>query len=176
MLTGRQLTLVAETLRASLATAAAAGAPGTDPAAAITDAAKRLAPAVDGRPPHPALPTVGAEVARDLTVTEADTATAMGHPDPLVAVLGSPRIALWFEIVASDLLPPPTPELSHVGVGIVVHHLDAAHVGERVTVHAGVESVTGRRITFSCAGAVGSRLVALGTHHRVLRERPGAGR
>jgi predicted thioesterase len=110
-------------------------------------------------------------VTRTVRVTEEDTATAMGHPDPSVAVLGSPRIALWFEVVASGLLPDPTPDLTHVGAGIVVHHLDRADVGEEVTVTAAVERVAGRRITFSCAAVTGSRLVALGTHQRVLRER-----
>lgn len=171
MLQGRQPTLVSETLRASLA-AAAANLSDEGAAKAFDEAAALLSPyATDGRPPHPALPVVGAEVTRVLSVTQDDTATAMGHPDPAVAVLGSPRIALWFEIVASDLLPPPTAELSHVGVGIVVHHLDAAQVGEKVTVRAAAEGATGRRITFACTAMVGTRLVALGAHHRVLRER-----
>ena len=43
----------------------------------------------------------------DRVVGPEDTAAAMGHPDEAVQVLGSPRISLWFELVACELLPEP---------------------------------------------------------------------
>ncbi|HLI36457.1 MAG TPA: hypothetical protein VKV80_03855 [Streptosporangiaceae bacterium] len=171
MLHGRQAALVAETLRASLAAAAASTAD-QGLAQAFSGAASLLSRhTADGRSPHPALPAAGATVTRTLPVTKEDTATAMGHPDPAVAVLGSPRIALWFEVVASALLPEPAPDLTHVGAGILVHHVGRADVGEEVTVRATAEATSGRRVTFSCAATAGSRLIALGTHQRVLQER-----
>ncbi len=166
-LTPQRVTMVTETLRVALLDAARAAGPAR--AQALSTAADLLAE--PGRDGHPALPTVGTTVAQDLTVGEDDTASSMGHPDPAMAVLGSPRISLWFELVASTALPDPQVGATSVGVGILVHHLGRAAVGETVEVTATVESVSGRRIAFSCAARVGERLVARGTHQRVLLER-----
>jgi predicted thioesterase len=111
---------------------------------------------------------VGDRAEQIFTVAAADTAGALGHPDPSMAVLGSPRLGLWYEIVASDLLPHPSPDLTHVGVGILVHHLGRAEVGEKVRVLARLEEVRGRRALFSCQAWAGGRLVGLGAHHRVI--------
>ncbi len=165
-LTPSQLAMVTETLRVSLRDAARAADP--DRAQALASAAALLAE--PDRDPHPALPAVGTAVGADLVVGEDDTAASMGHPDTAMAVLGSPRLSLWFELVASGALPDPGSGASHVGVGILVHHLDRAVVGETVRVTATVESVSGRRVTFRCAAAVGERVVARGTHQRVLLE------
>jgi len=165
----RQLAVVAEALGASLRHTATSAREGRL-AGALSDAAAALSAHVtDQKLADPALPPVGSSVTHTLRVTEQDTAAAMGHPDQTVAVLGSPRLSLWFEVVASRLLPAPTPELTHVGVGILVHHLAPATVGEDVAVRATVDAAVGRRVTFTCVAAVGSRLVAIGTHQRVLR-------
>ena len=174
MLTEAQTALLAETLQVSLRHAAAS----SDDAGwsrSLTDAGAAL-PTVDNahRPrPHAALPALGSSTEQALVVAEADTAAAMGHPDTSVDVLGSPRLALWFEIVASGLLPAPTAALTHVGAGVVVHHLAPARIDEEVTVQATAESVAGRRVVFSCTATVGARCVALGVHHRVVLEREG---
>ena len=165
MLTPSQSSFVLETLRVSLAAAAA----DVDQAglASLARAAAALAPA-DLREPHPAWPPLGEAVSRHFEVGPDDTAAAMGHPDDDVQVLGSPRLALWFELVTCDLLPAPTAELSHVGAGILVHHLGAAALGETVTVECTAASASGKRAVFTSRAVVGDRLVALGTHHRAL--------
>ncbi len=165
MLTPSQSAVVTETLRVALASAA--GDVDGSVLAGLARAAAALAPQ-DVRPPDPALPGVGTSVLRDLVVGPDDTAAAMGHPDPGVQVLGSPRLALWFEVVSCDLLPDPATGPSHVGAGILVHHLGRADVGETVTVEVDCASVSGRRAVFTCRAAVGDRLVGLGVHHRVL--------
>jgi predicted thioesterase len=172
MLTPSQSAIVTETLRVSLASAA--GDVDHDRLASLARAAAALAPTGDRRvaEPHPAWPAVGASVRRELVVGPEDTAAAMGHPDAAVQVLGSPRLALWFEVVTCDLLPLPTPDLSHVGAGIVVHHLGRADVGETVAVECTAASVSGRRAVFTCRATAGERLVGLGTHHRGLLVRP----
>ena len=152
-----QQAMVAQTLRVSVADAGRLGGapvPGDEPA----------------RDPHPAWPPPGTLAREELVVGPDDTAASMGHPDPAVQVLGSPRLALWFELVASRMLSLPEP-LTHVGVGIVVHHLDRADVGERVVVEATLESVSGRRAAFTCRARCGDQLVGFGTHQRVLLER-----
>jgi len=102
------------------------------------------------------------------TVTREDTAAAMGHPDPAMTVVGSPRLALWFEIVSSHLLEPPGQERTHVGVGILVHHLGRAVVGEQVTVRAVLEELDGRRAVFSLQALASGRLIATGVHERIV--------
>lgn len=165
MLTPSQSAIVTETLRVSLAAAAADVT--DEQLTSLARAAAALAPeqAVE---PHPAWPALGASVVRDLVVGAEDTAAAMGHPDDAVQVLGSPRLALWFELVTCDLLPAPSSGLSHVGAGILVHHLGRADVGETVSVECTAASVSGRRAVFTCRASVGDRLVGLGTHHRAL--------
>ncbi len=165
MLTPSQSAIVTETLRVSLAGAAAEVE--VEALASLARAAAALAPA-QARDPHPAWPAVGSTVVRDLVVGPDDTAAAMGHPDPDVLVLGSPRLALWFELVSCDLLPPPDAGLTHVGVGVLVHHLGGATVGETVSVECTCASVSGRRAVLTCVARVGERLVALGTHQRAL--------
>jgi predicted thioesterase len=169
MLTPSQSAIVTETLRVSIAAAAADVE--QERLGALARAAAALAPDRTDDP-HPAWPALGASVRQDLVVGPDDTAAAMGHPDSAVQVLGSPRLALWFEVVTCDLLPAPAPELSHVGVGILVHHLGRADVGETVTVECTAASASGRRAVFTCRASVGDRLVGLGTHHRALLVRP----
>jgi predicted thioesterase len=158
-----QTTLMYETLRVALRqTATGEGS--------VARAAHLLPPdPAASEPPHPSLPTAGSTTTRVLTVAPEDTAAAMGHPDRSVQVLGSPRIALWFELVASEALPAPDVAQSHVGVGILVHHLGRAEVGQDVTVSTTVEAAFGRRILFTCLAVVGPRIVALGVHQRLVR-------
>ncbi|MHB1710305.1 MAG: thioesterase family protein [Acidimicrobiales bacterium] len=165
-----QTGLVAETLRLALLDAARRS--GDDRfTSAFGQAAAALAGAVGDRPAaHPALPVTGSSMLREFVVADPDTAAAMGHPDPEVRVLASPRLALWFEIVASTLVAEPSPEITHVGVGILVHHLNRADIGELVTVRVRVDEIDGRRVVFSGEAMVGSRLVALATHQRVVLE------
>ena len=119
-----------------------------------------------GSAPHAAAPAVGAVSVTRFPVTEADTAAAMGHPDPGVTVLGSPRIGLWFELATSPLMPDPGGAVRHVGVGLVVHHLGLAEVGEEVAVEARVVDAAGRAVVFALVATVGERCVARGVHHR----------
>src|SRR5512146_1254350 len=152
MLSRSQSAIVLETLRVSLA--AAAGEVGEEQLGSLANAAAALPPGPADEP-HPAWPRVGASVLRELVVGPADTAAAMGHPDGAVQVLGSPRLALWFELVTCELLPAPSAELSHVGAGILVHHLGRADVGETVSVECTAASVSGRRAVFTCRASVG---------------------
>lgn len=147
---------VAATLAAARAHADALGVPAPDELR-------------DPRPPHALVPSVGTvrEVVR--TVAEQDTAAAVGHPDEGVEVLSTPTIALWFELTASELMPPPG-EVSHVGVGVVVHHLGAAAVGDDVTVRTSVERVDGRAVVFACLALLDGRPIATGDHQRVIIE------
>lgn len=135
--------------------------------ATLTAASAALGDA-DAAAPDPALPAVGARTTRDLVVVDADTASALGHPDEGVAVLASPRLGLWFEITSCDLLPAPGEGPTSVGCGILVHHLGRSDVGETVTVEVSVAHTSGRHVVFDCVARTDGRVVGVGTHHRVL--------
>ena len=155
----RTWTIVARTLWAAVA-AERQAAPLDDVVASLGAQLHRSTPA------HPGAPSVGEAALTTFQVTEADTAAAMGHPDPSMNVLGSPRIGLWFELATSPLMPEPGGGVRHVGVGLVVHHLAAAEVGEEVAVEAKVVDVSGRAVVFSLEATAGYRCVARGVHHR----------
>lgn len=161
--------LVLGTLRVALGDAARA-ASGTGAGDLLDKAAGVLGAGFDAVGSESFIPGLqaGSSCSERFRVKKADTAAEMGHPDPSVDVLGSPRIALWFEITASCLLPEPDGEMTHVGTGILVHHLAAAAPGEEVTVKARLEEVEGRRVAFSLEARVGDRLVALGAHQRIV--------
>ena len=125
-------------------------------------------PPRDPRPPHDEAPPVGSRTVVTRTVGPEHTAAAIGHPDEGVDVLSTPTIALWFELVASGLMPPPGGEVRHVGVGILVHHLDTADVGQDVELSAEVRSVDGRSVRFACHATCDGRLLATGDHQRVV--------
>ncbi len=57
-------------------------------------------------------------------------------------------------------------------MGILVHHVARAVVGETVMLMATVVAVADRTIVFSCEARGGERLVALGVHQRVILDSP----
>lgn len=121
-----------------------------------------------GRLPDPTAPDVGATAVTRFEVGADDTAAAMGHPDPDMDVLGSPRLALWFELASSPVMPDRDQGVRHVGVGILVHHLGMAHVGDVVEVRVEVVAVDGRTVHLICDAWQGGVLVASGNHQRVV--------
>lgn len=167
----RQIEIMEATLSAAVINAARRAEGSVSPAMErLSSAATVLGRPVPVSAPHPAMPALGTSISRELSVGVEDTAAAMGHPDASVNVLGTPRIALWFELVASELLVD-RPQDMHVGVGILVHHLEGAYIGEVVIVTASVVEVDGRRITIDCDAVAGQRLVATGTHSRLVLDR-----
>lgn len=122
--------------------------------------------------PHPLVPALGSRSVSTFLVGDEDTAAAMGHPDASMTILGSPRIGLWFEIATSPLMPDIDAGVQHVGVGLVVHHLGMANVGDEVRVGVEVLGGVGRTVQFGCDAWCDGRLIASGAHHRVLLRSP----
>lgn len=120
------------------------------------------------RSPHPSAPSVGTVATTTFTVAADDTAAAMGHPDAGMDVLGSPRLALWFELGSSPVMPDPDWGVRHVGVAILVHHLGMARVGDTVDVRVEVVAVDGRTVHLVCDARCDGDLVGSGSHQRVL--------
>ena len=85
---------------------------------------------------------------RRFTVTEADTATALGSGD--LPVLGTPRLLAWMEQVTCEALAGTlTPGQSSVGTRVDVQHLAASPVGAVVEVQASPAYTDGRLRRFA---------------------------
>jgi predicted thioesterase len=113
----------------------------------------------------------GLSAAVSLTVTEADTAQALGSGD--VPVLATPRLVALAEAATvratARHLPPGT---TTVGTRVVLTHLAATPIGGTVTVAAELSTVDGRRLAFAVSASDGGGTpVAEGTVERVLVDR-----
>lgn len=115
-----------------------------------------------GVPLHPGL---SAEV--QLTVSDADTALAIGSGT--VPVLATPRVIALCEetsvkAVENDLAPGTTT----VGMRVQLDHLAPTPVGQTVSCEATLESMAGRRVTFTVSVNDARGLVAAGKITRVI--------
>lgn len=115
-----------------------------------------------------AVPEVWAEV--QLTVTEADTAAALGSGD--LAVLGTPRaLALCEAATVAAIAPQLSSGTTTVGTKVVLHHLRATPVGSQILATATLKLRDGGRYDFDVAVYDHDLLVATGTVTRVAVER-----
>jgi fluoroacetyl-CoA thioesterase len=91
-----------------------------------------------------------AEAALRFTVTDADTAAAVGSGS--LAVLGSPRLLAWCEAATCAAIDPAlAPGETSVGTRIQLEHLAPSAVGQQVEVTARLSYVDGRLRRFSVA-------------------------
>jgi len=102
-------------------------------------------------------------------VSDVDTARRMGSGD--VPVLATPRVIAWMEAAAVAALRGLPPELTSVGIHISVDHSIPTLVGAEVRALAEVRAVEGKRIEFDVRAFDGDRVVAAGTHTRVIVDR-----
>jgi predicted thioesterase len=116
----------------------------------------------------PLQPGLSARV--ELTVTDADTAQALGSGD--VPVLATPRVLAVAEAatVAALAARLDTGQTT-VGTRVELDHVAATAVGRRVTVLAILAKVDGRRLVFDIVVRDGDELVAEGRVERVMVDR-----
>src|SRR5690348_14598359 len=104
---------------------------------------------------------VGAVTRVQLTVTDADTAQAMGSGD--VPVLGTPRVLALVEAATvgatANRLPPGA---TTVGTRVELDHRLATPVGRTVVAEARLAKADGRRLTFEVSVRDGDQVVAEG--------------
>ncbi|MBU2665878.1 thioesterase [Actinoplanes bogorensis] len=106
----------------------------------------------------------------ELTVTDADTAQALGSGD--VPVLATPRVLALAEaatVAATARLIPGG--VTTVGVRAEVAHLAATPVGRQVHALATLDKVDGRKLFFGVVVREGETLVAEVTVERMLLDR-----
>jgi fluoroacetyl-CoA thioesterase len=91
-----------------------------------------------------------AEAALRFTVTDADTAAAVGSGTLLV--LGTPRLLAWCEAATCAAIDPAlSPGETSVGTRIQLEHLAPSPVGQEVEVTARLAYTDGRLRRFSVA-------------------------
>jgi fluoroacetyl-CoA thioesterase len=115
---------------------------------------------------------VGLRATVRATVTDADTAAAIGSGD--VPVLATPRLLALAEAAAvAAVAPHLEPGLTTVGTLVSVEHRRASPVGAEVVVDAELTVVDGRRLVFSFVArcAARDRVVGQGTVERVAVDR-----
>ena len=109
---------------------------------------------------------------RTFTVTDADTALAVGSGD--LPVLGTPRLLAWCEAATCAALEGSLEERqSSVGTRVALEHLAASPVGAQVAVTASVVYVDGRLVRFEVVAehAADGKVVAHGEVTRVVVDR-----
>jgi fluoroacetyl-CoA thioesterase len=103
-------------------------------------------------------------------VDDAATAVALGSGD--LEVLGTPKVvALVEEAAVAALGGDIDATETSVGIRVIVDHLAAVRVGDRVEASARVTEVDGRRVRFEVAVTRGDTVVATGEHVRVIVDR-----
>ncbi|WP_426511010.1 thioesterase family protein [Dactylosporangium sp. McL0621] len=122
------------------------------------------------RPTVDAAPWIGAVTRVELTVTDADTAQAMGSGD--VPVLATPRVLALAEAATvgatASRLPPG---YTTVGTRVDLEHRAATPIGGRVVAEARLAKADGRRLMFEIVVRDAHQVVAEGRVERILVER-----
>lgn len=107
------------------------------------------------------------------TVTDADTAIALGSGD--LPVLATPRLLAWLEATTVDAVDDLPDHLTSVGVHVAVGHIRGTPVGAVVTCAAVLIEVDGRRVTFDVEAYDGtadpSPMIGRGQVARVVVDR-----
>ncbi|MGN6577396.1 MAG: thioesterase family protein [Nocardioides sp.] len=115
--------------------------------------------------------STGQSATHEHTVTEHDTAEALGSGD--LRVLGTPRLLAWAEqatcAAIASALPP---ERTSVGTRVQLEHVAASPVGAQVRVSATVVHTDGRLVRFEVvAEHADGRVVGHGEVTRVVVDR-----
>jgi fluoroacetyl-CoA thioesterase len=102
-----------------------------------------------------------------LTVTQADTAEALGSGD--LPVLGTPRLVALLEEAAVAVAKARLEEgQTTVGTRIDLQHLAPSAIGAVVEAHAELVEAEGRRLRFEVRATMDDVEIARGTHERAI--------
>ncbi|GIJ77535.1 thioesterase [Micromonospora phaseoli] len=114
--------------------------------------------------------TPGLTARVELTVTDADTAQAVGSGD--VPVLGTPRVVALAEAATVAATAQHLPAgATTVGSRVELDHRAATPVGRTVAAQARLTTVDRRRLVFEITVTEGGQTVAEGRVERVLVDR-----
>jgi predicted thioesterase len=106
----------------------------------------------------------------ELTVTDSDTAQAVGSGD--VPVLGTPRVLALVEAATVAATATRMPAgMTTVGTRVELEHRAPTPVGRTVVAQAQLAKVDGRRLLFEVVVTEGTAIVAEGRVERILVNR-----
>lgn len=112
-------------------------------------------------------PESGLAATRSLTVSDADTASALGSGS--VSVLATPRLlALCEAATVAAVEGHLDPGATTVGIQVRLDHVAASPIGRLVTAEATLEKVAGRKLFFTVSAHDDRGLVAAGKVTRVI--------
>ncbi len=115
--------------------------------------------------------STGQTVSTEHTVTDQDTAEALGSGD--LPVLGTPRLLAWAEqATCAAIAPSVSAERTSVGTRVELEHVGASPVGAQVRVTARVAHADGRLVRFEVvAEHTDGKVVGHGEVTRVVVDR-----
>lgn len=126
-------------------------------------------PNLPGQQPATAL-SAGLTARVEMTVTDADTAQALGSGD--VPVLGTPRLlALMEAATVAATVPKVISGITTVGVRVELEHMAPTPVGATVSAEATLNKVDGSRLLFEVRVRSGGTTVAEGRVERTVVDR-----
>lgn len=106
------------------------------------------------------------QMSREIVIDAARTVEFMG---PDVRVYGTPNMVSDVEMLCRDmLLQKLEPGQDSIGIRVSIDHLGPAIVGDRITVHATVKVVDGRRVSFDTTITRGDKIIGLMLHIRTV--------
>ena len=115
-------------------------------------------------------PWVGAVTRVQLTVTDADTAQAMGSGD--VPVLATPRVLALAEAATVGATASRLPTgCTTVGTRVELEHRAATPIGRTVYAEARLAKADGRHLSFEVVVRDGATVVAEGRVERIIVDR-----
>jgi predicted thioesterase len=114
--------------------------------------------------------SAGLSAAVELTVTDRDTASALGSGD--VAVLATPRVVALVEAASvAAVAPHLDPTQTTVGTRVELDHHAPTLVGATVVAEARLSTVEGRVLRFDVVLREGTAVTAQGRVDRVVVDR-----
>ncbi|HMU35593.1 MAG TPA: thioesterase family protein [Marmoricola sp.] len=113
--------------------------------------------------------SAGLQASLSFTVTESDTALAVGSGS--LSVLGTPRLIAWMEAATCAAIAEQLDDgQTSVGTRVEIQHLAPSRVGAKIEVVASTSHVDGKLVRFSASAKQDGKLIGSGEITRVVVE------
>ena len=113
--------------------------------------------------------SAGLQASLSFTVTESDTAVAVGSGS--LSVLGTPRLIAWMEAATCAAIAEQLDDgQTSVGTRVEIQHLAPSRVGAKIEVVASTSHVDGKLVRFSASAKQDGKLIGSGEITRVVVE------
>ncbi len=111
--------------------------------------------------------SAGLQASLSFTVTESDTALAVGSGS--LSVLGTPRLIAWMEAATCAAIAEQLDDgQTSVGTRVEIQHLAPSRVGAKIEVVASTSHVDGKLVRFSASAKQDGKLIGSGEITRVV--------